>query len=267
MGKGMAMNVDPRIMREYMKLQSMQGESSANNRYGLIPTRDDSRFSKLLESALQVQEDAVSPVQAEALSARGMAAQGGITMDELNSLVAKAEMGERYTTVQGGASAAAGTSTVWKGKVDAPHPAGKMGKTTPYDSIIREASRETGVEESLIKAIIYRESSFNPNTVSSAGAKGLMQLMDFTSKAEGVSNPFDPRQNILAGTRHLSHFLKTYKGNLLVALAAYNAGPTRVNRLGIKTDHDLMANLYKLPKETQNYIGRVMDSKKYYETL
>ncbi|MEV2280036.1 lytic transglycosylase domain-containing protein [Paenibacillus larvae] len=261
------MNVDPRIIRGYLKLQTMQSETSVDNRYGLIPTKDNTGFSRILESALQNNEDTDSAAQAYLLTG-GMPSQGGSSMKELNALIAKAESGLRYKPAQEKASAAIGTSTVWNGKVDAPHPSGgKMGKTTPYDSIIREASRETGVEESLIKAIIYRESSFNPNTVSSAGAKGLMQLMDFTSKAEGVSNPFDPKQNILAGTRHLYHFLKTYNGNLLVALAAYNAGPTRVNRLGIKTDKDLMANLHKLPKETQNYIGRVMDSKKYYETV
>ena len=107
------------------------------------------------------------------------------------------------------------------------------GDSTSYDSYINEAAAKYGIDPVLIKAVINTESSFNPNSVSSAGAKGLMQLMDATARGLGVTNSFDPKQNIEGGARFLSYLMRKYDGNEQAALAAYNAGPGRVDRAGI----------------------------------
>lgn len=147
-------------------------------------------------------------------------------------------------------------------------PAGLSSETgagRDIDELISRASRAYGVAESLIKAVIETESSFNASAVSSAGAKGLMQLMDGTARGLGVSNPFDPAQNIDGGTRYLSSQLKRFGGEEKTALAAYNAGPGRIQRLGISNDLELMEKLHLLPKETQNYITKIENARLKYE--
>jgi soluble lytic murein transglycosylase-like protein len=122
---------------------------------------------------------------------------------------------------------------------------------TSYDSIITSASRRFGVDEGLIKAVIRQESNFNPNAVSRAGAKGLMQLMPGTAAGLGVKDSFNPEQNIMAGTRFLRDMLDRYNGDLDSALAAYNWGPGNV---------DKNRGAF-LPRETREYLVKV---KKYY---
>jgi len=119
------------------------------------------------------------------------------------------------------------------------------------EAIIEKASRRYGVDGELIKAVIKAESNFNPRAVSSAGAQGLMQLMPATARGLGVSDAFDPEQNIMAGTRFLKDMLRRYHGNLDEALAAYNWGPGKVDKYG--TD--------RLPGETRAYLSKV---KGYY---
>ncbi|WP_144934167.1 lytic transglycosylase domain-containing protein [Paenibacillus sp. 32O-W] len=144
-----------------------------------------------------------------------------------------------------------------------PHPS--LSKPTTYDPLIHEAALKYGVDAALIKAVIHAESSFNPTAQSHAGAKGLMQLMDGTAKALGVADSMDPEQNINGGTRYLAALLAKYNGQEAVALAAYNAGPGRVDRLGIATERDLRAHFDRLPAETQNYITKVLDLKETYK--
>lgn len=134
----------------------------------------------------------------------------------------------------------------------------EAGGERSYESIIRQAGEQYGVDPTLVKAVIQAESGFNPNAESSAGAKGLMQLMDGTAASLGVTDSFDPVQNVNGGTRFLSFLLTKYNGNVEVALAAYNAGPGRVDRLGIRTDADLALAKERLPEETQHYISKVM---------
>jgi len=131
------------------------------------------------------------------------------------------------------------------------------GSSAAFDELINAAGLKYGVAPSLIKSVIQTESSFHPNAVSSAGAKGLMQLMDDTARGLGVTNSFDPAQNIDGGTRFLSYLLRKYDGSVPVALAAYNAGPGRVDRLGIAGEQDLAAKYEQLPQETQNYVRKV----------
>ncbi|MFP3911861.1 MAG: lytic transglycosylase domain-containing protein [Desulfobacteraceae bacterium] len=97
-----------------------------------------------------------------------------------------------------------------------------------FADIIRTASRKYQVDPCLIKAIIKAESDFDHMAVSHKGAQGLMQLMPQTAVAMAVQDPFDPKENILGGTRYFSMLLKRFKNDRVLALAAYNAGPERV---------------------------------------
>jgi hypothetical protein len=114
-------------------------------------------------------------------------------------------------------------------------------------SIITRVAGATGVPASLIGAVVQAESSGNPQAVSPAGAKGLMQLQDSTAAQFGVTNLMDPTQNVLAGTLYLRSLLQRYAGNTQLALAAYNAGPEAVDRYGGIPPY----------AETQNYVARV----------
>ena len=128
------------------------------------------------------------------------------------------------------------------------------GVTDRYDDLITEASKRHGVSFSLLKALIKTESDFNPRAISSAGAKGLMQIMPENIRALNIKDPFDPLENIMGGTRYLKQLIGRFNGKLPMALAAYNAGPNIVDR-------------YKrIPpfKETENYVEKVME---YYSIL
>ena len=119
-----------------------------------------------------------------------------------------------------------------------------------YESIIKEASEKYGVPQSLIKEVIQAESSFNPNATSPAGAQGLMQLMPSTAQGLGVSNPYDPYENIMGGTKYLAQGLKTNNGSIALTLASYNAGQGAVNKYGGIPPY----------KETQNYVSKIMSA-------
>jgi hypothetical protein len=96
------------------------------------------------------------------------------------------------------------------------------------EAAIQKYSQAYGVDENLVWAVIRRESGFNPAAVSPKGAMGLMQLMPDTAALMGVSNPFDPEQNIAGGIKYLVLCLKQFQGDIGLALAAYNAGPENV---------------------------------------
>ena len=99
-----------------------------------------------------------------------------------------------------------------------------------FDSHIEAAASVHGVAVDLLKAVITAESEFDPMAVSSKGAQGLMQLMPFTARRFGVSDSFDPRQNIFGGAQYLRFLLDTFQGDVALALAGYNAGENAVAR-------------------------------------
>jgi soluble lytic murein transglycosylase-like protein len=121
------------------------------------------------------------------------------------------------------------------------------------EKAVADASEKYGVNANLIKAIIKTESNFDPNAVSSAGAKGLMQLMPCNIEHYGVNDAFNIEQNIDAGTRHIKDYLKSYNNDLNMALVAYNFGPGNMASRGIGSSSDF----YKLPTETKNYIAKI----------
>lgn len=110
------------------------------------------------------------------------------------------------------------------------------------------------MEPSLVKAVIKAESDFDPMTVSSKGAKGLMQLMPETANDMEVENPFSPVENIFGGTRYLSLLLERFKNNKRLALAAYNAGPEVV---------ETYKGVPPYP-ETRSFIDKVLEYYKQY---
>ena len=122
-----------------------------------------------------------------------------------------------------------------------------------FDNQIRKASEMYGVSYPLLKAIIKAESDFNPRAVSKKGALGLMQLMPENIRAMNINDPFDPMENILGGTRYFREMLDRFDGQLPLSLAAYNAGPTAVER------YNKSVPPYK---ETEAYVERVL--KFYY---
>ena len=123
--------------------------------------------------------------------------------------------------------------------------------TNKYDDLITTAAKKYEISFSLLKALIKIESDFNPWAVSKVGAKGLMQIMPENLKALNINDPFDPRENIMGGTRYLKQLLKRFKGEIPLALAAYNAGPRMVE------------NYKRIPPfpETEDFVKKVM---KYY---
>jgi hypothetical protein len=115
-----------------------------------------------------------------------------------------------------------------------------------FGDIIEAAAAENRLDSALISSVIRAESNGNPSAVSTAGAKGLMQLMDSTAREMGVTNSFDPAENIRAGSRYLAQMLDRF-GDLPTALAAYNAGPGTVEKHGGIPPY----------RETQQYVDRV----------
>ena len=119
-----------------------------------------------------------------------------------------------------------------------------------YGALIDRHASAIGVRPDLVSAVIQVESAFNPRAVSSKGAQGLMQLMPATARDLGVTDPFDPDQNIRGGVTYLRRLLDRYDDNEELALAAYNAGPSAVERYG---------NQVPPYHETRQFIGRVRD--------
>lgn len=115
------------------------------------------------------------------------------------------------------------------------------------EEIYKEASQTYGVAEELLKAMTKQESNFNPNATSRSGAQGLMQLMPATAVSLGVTDAYDPYQNIMGGAKYIRQMLDKYNGNVTLALAAYNAGSGNVDKYGGVPPFE----------ETQNYIAKI----------
>lgn len=124
-----------------------------------------------------------------------------------------------------------------------------------YEQIIKTCSVKYGVSASLIKAVIHAESGYNPNAVSNKGASGLMQLMPGTARSLKVSDCFDPKDNVEGGVKYLRFLLDTFHGDVSLALAAYNAGLSKVAKYGGIPPY----------AETRTYVSRVLSYMQSYQ--
>lgn len=125
--------------------------------------------------------------------------------------------------------------------------------TDQFDKLINHACRIHGIEFPLLKAMIKAESDFDPRAISHKGALGLMQIMPQNLQKLDIEDPFDPKENILGGARYFRQLFDRYEGKLPLSLAAYNAGPTAVDRYN---------NIPPYP-ETEEYVRRVLQY--YYD--
>lgn len=253
-----SMSMDPRVLSQLLRYQ--MGTTSANAGYSSgmsgmsgmeTGTGEGSLFSQLLGTLLGATDtqslfgSPAATIPAEYASYGAFGLPTGNNPGSLDSL-------------------SPGTSAALSALKSYPLPA-SLTQPSTYDPLITEAGAKHGVDLALIKAVIDQESSFNPLALSSAGAKGLMQLMDGTAAGLGVTDSFDAEQNIDGGVKYLAGLLNKYNGDEAIALAAYNGGPGRVDRLGIKTRADLLAMYDRLPQETQAYVEKVLGKKALYQ--
>ena len=124
----------------------------------------------------------------------------------------------------------------------------RLKTSASLEKIFSAAAEKYGVDVELLKAMAKAESNFNPNATSKSGAMGIMQLMPATAKGLGVTDAYDPEQNIMGGAKYIASLLEKYDGNVSYALAAYNAGSGNVAKYG------------GIPpfEETQNYVAKIL---------
>ncbi len=251
--------MDIQSLRSLMEIQALQTLGSTDGSATNALTDNQSIFSDMMNELLG---DASTASNAKLSSLLGL---GTANADIFNQLANTSE-GTLESLLYKGSNAVyipesvkqALTSSYEHTKLDSYVSDNVIGSTAyanslagadQYAAIIEKASATYGVPEKLIAAVIKQESNFNPSVVSHAGAQGLMQLMPQTAQYLGVTNAFDPEQNIMAGAKYLRQMLDKFNNDPTLALAAYNAGASRVTKYG------------GIPpfKETQNYVKKVMN--------
>ena len=186
---------------------------------------------------------------AVALAAAPMSAGGGVGF-----AAALAAANQENLTIVLAAPARAASTRVADPDLDLPSEAA----IRRFAPIVSRAARVHGVDEALVHAVIFAESSYDPDAISPAGASGLMQLMPATAAQYGVRDLFDPAQNVSGGVRLLRDLLAKFDGNVELALAAYNAGAGAVIRAG---------NRVPPRPETVAYVPKVIDYYRHFRTL
>lgn len=143
----------------------------------------------------------------------------------------------------------------WPVRLDAPAWSAEAGQ---YSSLIGKVAQEHQIDQALLQAVIAVESGYNPRAVSHKGAKGLMQLMPETARRYGVTDIFDPAQNVRGGARYLRDLMQRFNNDLSLALAAYNAGEEAIVQYG-----------HRIPpfRETMQYVPKVLDAYRQYRSV
>lgn len=145
-------------------------------------------------------------------------------------------------------------NTPFAGKIFSSELSSNPAGSADIDTLIEQYSAKNGLDSAFVKAVIKQESGFQPKVTSSCGAMGLMQLMPATANSLGVTDAYDPEQNIAGGTKYLKGLLDRFGGDKSLALAAYNAGPNAVRKY----------NGIPPYKETQNYVKNIMSMYQKY---
>ena len=226
--------MDTRAIRSLMDIQAMQTLGSVQN-YANGQDSTSSLFNSMINEMLTSNTE-LSSIPAS-IQQQSFGMLGGL--QQMDSLRYEG-LNTVYMPTNLSATLSKGGTTYYSGNsVNA--------ENHSYNDIIKEAAQRYQLPENLIKSVIKQESNFNNSVVSGAGAGGLMQLMPGTAKFLGVTDRFDPKQNIMGGAKYMRQMLDQF-GNVELALAAYNAGPGNVKKYG------------GIPpfKETQQYVSKVL---------
>ncbi len=224
-GQAAAMQRAAQMNRYVNNFYGPQATQNAQNLQSIQPPTNPNvqSFEKVLSSTQNINKFGSLLLNPESMKVRAQIAKTNPT-ESLNNVIAQA------TAV----SSAIGTT----------QPTSKH----QIMNLIEQTAKKHGVDEKLVKALIQQESGFNPKAKSKAGAMGLMQLMPATAKGLGVTDAFNPVQNVDGGVRYLKSMLKKYNGNVILALAAYNAGPGAVDKYDGVPPYE----------ETQNYVKNIL---------
>ena len=220
-------------------LLSSGGQAQAAKRYVELNRYVDN-FNKQIKA-----QNALDAGQTNINVPKGVQSYNGPTFDNVLKLSAKTPFGSLLTGKNLNVNAK---------KVETSEPVYNQGINTEAPSrnqilnLVTSVSKKHGVDDKLVKALIKQESGFNPKAKSHAGAMGLMQLMPSTAKGLGVKDPMNPVQNVEGGVKYLKSMLDRYNGNIILALAAYNAGPGAVDKYSGVPPY----------KETQNYVKNIL---------
>jgi soluble lytic murein transglycosylase-like protein len=199
-----------------------------------------------ITSDLGALEERISQITGTPTQLPGLPEQG----DQAASFASMVQAELAAANAQNGAPGVGAGADV--GAINAP----AMVPPAQIDALVSTNAEQQQVDPALIKAIIANESGFNANATSNVGAQGLMQLMPGTAAGLGVTNSYDPAQNVMGGTKYIKGLLDKFNGNVKLAVAAYNAGPGAVEKYGGVPPY----------AETQNYVQNVLASYQKYRT-